>query len=241
MSSSVIVLRPRVHKQSSHSLYLTCLPSSPCKREYRCRCVTHRAIVFPHKSHQLPVPKSSKLVLPQFGSEPRFKPEPGRTELKFSSRFKAPAEPNLRFSSRFSWTLDFLNQFKLVQTRFEPHLGWSRIPGPNSPLGYSRVPNQTYTKYLSILSIQLDLYYIPTTGVSTHLALSTTLYLKLGPLLACFCAYYIGLPAWTACSCQYQTNHIYHTCHTCHICHTPEGLQQGLKHAYCNSHIMQCI
>jgi hypothetical protein len=90
---------------------------------------------FSGQQYQLP------LVLPRFGSEPRFEPEPGRTEPKFSSRFKAPAEPNLRFSSRFSWTLDFLNQFELVRTRFEPHLGWSRIPGPNSPLGYSRVPN----------------------------------------------------------------------------------------------------
>jgi hypothetical protein len=37
--------------------------------------------------------------------------------------------------------------------------------------------------------------YIQTTGVSTHLALSTTLYLQLGPLLACFCVYLLGQPA----------------------------------------------
>ena len=42
------------------------------------------------------------IVLPKFGSEPRFEPEPLEPNSKFSSRFGVFAEPNLRSSSRFS-------------------------------------------------------------------------------------------------------------------------------------------
>ena len=42
------------------------------------------------------------LVLPKFGSEPKFEPEPLGPNSKFSSRFRIFAELNLRSSSRFS-------------------------------------------------------------------------------------------------------------------------------------------
>jgi hypothetical protein len=43
------------------------------------------------------------VVMPQFGSEPRFEPEPPEPNSKFGSRFRALSEPNLKSSSRFSW------------------------------------------------------------------------------------------------------------------------------------------
>jgi len=43
-----------------------------------------------------------QLVMPQFGSEPRFEPEPAEPNAKFSSRFRDLPEPNLKSSSRFS-------------------------------------------------------------------------------------------------------------------------------------------
>ena len=42
------------------------------------------------------------IVLPKFGSEPKFEPEPLGLNSKFSSRFRIFAELNLRSSSRFS-------------------------------------------------------------------------------------------------------------------------------------------
>ena len=47
-------------------------------------------------------PFSLEVVMPKFGSEPRFEPEPLGPNPKFGSRFRAFAEPNLRSSSRFS-------------------------------------------------------------------------------------------------------------------------------------------
>ena len=44
----------------------------------------------------------SAVVLPKFGSEPRFEPEPLGPNSKFSSRFRIFTELNLRSSSRFS-------------------------------------------------------------------------------------------------------------------------------------------
>jgi hypothetical protein len=58
-------------------------------------------------------PDSYKLVMGGFGSEPRFEPEPVRTEPKFSPGFESSQEPNLRFSSWFSSPLNFLNAFEL--------------------------------------------------------------------------------------------------------------------------------
>ena len=46
--------------------------------------------------------RASCLVMPKFGSEPRFEPEPLGPNPKFGSRFRAFAEPNPRSSSRFS-------------------------------------------------------------------------------------------------------------------------------------------
>jgi hypothetical protein len=43
------------------------------------------------------------VVMPQFGSELRFEPEPPEPNSKFGSRFRALSEPNLKSSSRFSW------------------------------------------------------------------------------------------------------------------------------------------
>ena len=43
-----------------------------------------------------------RVVMPKFGSEPRFEPEPLEPNFEFSSRFRVFAEPNLRSSSRFS-------------------------------------------------------------------------------------------------------------------------------------------
>jgi hypothetical protein len=43
-----------------------------------------------------------QLVMPQFGSEPKFEPEPAEPNSKFSSRFRDLSEPNLKSSSRFS-------------------------------------------------------------------------------------------------------------------------------------------
>ena len=45
---------------------------------------------------------SPNIVLPKFGSEPKFEPEPLGPNSKFSSRFRIFAELNLRSSSRFS-------------------------------------------------------------------------------------------------------------------------------------------
>ena len=45
---------------------------------------------------------SPLVVMPKFGSEPRFEPEPLGPNPKFGSRFRAFAEPNPRSSSRFS-------------------------------------------------------------------------------------------------------------------------------------------
>ena len=45
---------------------------------------------------------SAKIVLPKFGSEPKFEPEPLGPNSKFSSRFRIFAELNLRSSSKFS-------------------------------------------------------------------------------------------------------------------------------------------
>ena len=42
------------------------------------------------------------VVMPKFGSEPRFEPEPLGLKPKFGSRFRAFAEPDPRPSSRFS-------------------------------------------------------------------------------------------------------------------------------------------
>ena len=42
------------------------------------------------------------IVLPKFGSEPKFEPEPLGPNSKFSSRFRIFAELNLRSSSKFS-------------------------------------------------------------------------------------------------------------------------------------------
>jgi hypothetical protein len=42
------------------------------------------------------------IVMPKFGSEPRFEPEPLESNFEFGSRFRVFAEPNLRSSSRFS-------------------------------------------------------------------------------------------------------------------------------------------
>jgi hypothetical protein len=53
------------------------------------------------------------VVMARFGSEPRFEPEPMRTEPKFSSRFGLQPEPNLRSSSRFRQIAICLN---LVRT-----------------------------------------------------------------------------------------------------------------------------
>ena len=44
----------------------------------------------------------NEVVMPQFGSEPRFEPEPAEPNSKFSSRFRDVSEPNLKSSSRFS-------------------------------------------------------------------------------------------------------------------------------------------
>jgi hypothetical protein len=55
----------------------------------------------------------SFVVMGGFGSEPRFEPEPVRTEPKFSPGFESSQEPNLRFSSWFSSPLNFLNAFEL--------------------------------------------------------------------------------------------------------------------------------
>ena len=54
------------------------------------------------------------LVLPQFGSEPRFELEPFRTRLKFSSKFKDLAQLNRRFSSGFKQEEQGMNLFKPV-------------------------------------------------------------------------------------------------------------------------------
>lgn len=56
---------------------------------------------------------SWSLVMARFGSEPRFEPEPMRTEPKFGSRFGLQPEPNLRSSSRFGQIVICLN---LVRT-----------------------------------------------------------------------------------------------------------------------------
>jgi hypothetical protein len=61
-----------------------------------------------HEMHEV-----RSLVMARFGSEPRFEPEPMRTEPKFSSRFGLQPEPNLRSSSRFRQIAICLN---LVQT-----------------------------------------------------------------------------------------------------------------------------
>ena len=46
------------------------------------------------------------LVMPMFGSEPRFEPEPTRTGPRFGSEFKEIAEPNPRSGSRFrEWAM----------------------------------------------------------------------------------------------------------------------------------------
>src|ERR1700678_4300382 len=50
--------------------------------------------------------------MPKFGSEPKFEPELLRTGPKFSSKFSTFAEPNLKFSSRFSQTSILLNLFE---------------------------------------------------------------------------------------------------------------------------------
>ena len=42
------------------------------------------------------------IVMPQFGSEPRFEPEPAEPNSKFSSKFRDLSEPNLKSGSRFS-------------------------------------------------------------------------------------------------------------------------------------------
>jgi len=42
------------------------------------------------------------LVMPQFGSEPRFEPEPAELNSKFSPKFRDFSEPNLKSNSRFS-------------------------------------------------------------------------------------------------------------------------------------------
>ena len=43
-----------------------------------------------------------EVVMPKFGSELRFEPEPLGPNSKFSSKFRVFSEPNLRSSSRFS-------------------------------------------------------------------------------------------------------------------------------------------
>src|ERR1700727_1921479 len=48
----------------------------------------------------------------RFGSEPRFEPEPVRTEPKFSSGFRSSLEPNLKFGSGFSSLLEIPNPFR---------------------------------------------------------------------------------------------------------------------------------
>ena len=45
---------------------------------------------------------STHLLMPQFGSELRFEPEPAEPNSKFSSRFRDVSELNLKSSSRFS-------------------------------------------------------------------------------------------------------------------------------------------
>jgi len=57
----------------------------------------------------------------RFGSEPRFEPEPMRTEPKFSSRFGLQPELNLRSSLRFRQIAICLNLVRtgLNQTKSE--------------------------------------------------------------------------------------------------------------------------
>ena len=46
------------------------------------------------------------LVMLQFGSEPRFEPEPVEPNTKFGPRFGDLFDPNLKFSSRFSQQME---------------------------------------------------------------------------------------------------------------------------------------
>jgi hypothetical protein len=56
------------------------------------------------------------LVLPQFGSGPKFEPEPFRTGPKFSSKFDGLAELNRKFSPGFKQAKNYLNLFEPVRT-----------------------------------------------------------------------------------------------------------------------------
>ena len=59
---------------------------------------------------------ATPLVLPQFGSGPKFEPEPFRTGPKFSSKFKGFVELNRKFSSGFRQMQNYVNLFEPVQT-----------------------------------------------------------------------------------------------------------------------------
>ena len=78
----------------------------------------HSSILFFLKAKMLPWTKENVattlvLVMPKFSSELKFKPEILRTGPRFSSKFSAFVELDLKFSSGFS-------RIKEVQTWFKP-------------------------------------------------------------------------------------------------------------------------
>jgi hypothetical protein len=60
--------------------------------------------------------KSFKLVMPPFGSEPKFEPELFGTGPKFGLKFRRESEPDARSSSAFARVKEFANAFKCVRT-----------------------------------------------------------------------------------------------------------------------------
>jgi hypothetical protein len=70
---------------------------------------------------------TASVVMPWFGSEPRFDPEPAWTRPRFGPRFKEFPEPNLRSGSRFrGWTMG-LNLSKPSSTQTEPFWGANSV------------------------------------------------------------------------------------------------------------------
>ena len=61
------------------------------------------SVLVHHVGHLVPLIRVGvRVVLPKFGSKPKFEPEPLGPNSKFSSRFRIFAELNLRSSSMFS-------------------------------------------------------------------------------------------------------------------------------------------
>ena len=59
-----------------------------------------------------PFSSSYKLVMPKFGPEPKFEPKFWELDRKFSPKFSAFAELDVKSSPVFTWMLIFLNAFK---------------------------------------------------------------------------------------------------------------------------------